>query len=409
MSFSNFKSSSLLFSSAFLFFAFFVKPFFDAIYFLVFAKYLYFILFVAAGLVSVFGLKLSSTLRGNLFARDGVGVFCFLLFLYIVFLARLAYFNGGDFDDLIRKVMPFVSGLFLLTLPAYSPVKKYAVIICSVIIIANILVIPFSWSWIYWGGVHTFRGLYYFKTDLAFTVVLAFLLAFYARGCIVDKYFYVGALLVSIMVVLSNSRMNYLLVAVVFAYCAVVRGVSIKTMLNLVLGTLIFGGVLFFLYDSDAALGFDFYNMNKFTQGRNHIWDALIDVGFYKADYWEILFGHGLDADWKISYLHGGLDQVHDAHNEILHLLINQGVFGFFLYLLLWIYMAKSFGWVGFNNNSKVFVGVVVLLFFVQGMTAVFSSYYLKTWWMLFAIVLASNVSFLSQNKDNTFEVSGYA
>lgn len=383
-------ANPMVFSVFFVVLAFFSKPMFDVLYFIGFAKYIYFIIFFSSGFVSWVGLNFGQGQSSRNSYFSGRYLFIFFAALYFACLVRISLYDGGDAEEIIRKLMPFIGGIFLLTLPASVPVKKFTAYICAAVIFSNAATIPFGWSWTYWGGVHTFKGLYYFKMDLAFTIVLALAVFFYARDKVVDIWFVVVSIAASVMVVLSNSRMNYMLVAMVFIYSALSNGVSIKTLINVSLGVLTLGGAVFVLYDPDKALGFDFYNMDKFTQGRNHVWDALLDVGFYRSKISDVFLGHGLNADWRISSTYGGLDQVHDAHNEVLHLLVNQGVIGFLLYTSCWILMVRAFGWKKMDNDAKIFLCFVGFLFFTQGMTAVLSSYYLKTWWMLLAILLAS-------------------
>lgn len=380
----------MVFSVIFIVFAFFSKPLFDFLYFIGPAKYLYFIIFFLSGFISWVG---STIRRGQHSQNHYFGeayVFVFFIILYTAFIVRLALYEGGDAEEIIRKVMPFFGGLFLLSLPTYVQIKKYTVYVCSIVIIANVLIIPFSWGWIYWGGIHTFKGLYYFKTDLAFSIVLALVAFFYARDKVVDIWYVIISIASSVMIVLSNSRMNYILVGLVFIYSALSNGVTIKTIVTLCLGALVLGGTIFILYDPEKALGFDLNNIEAFTQGRNRIWDALFDVGFYKSSFSELIFGQGLNADWQISSTYGGMNQVHNAHNEVIHLLINQGVIGLILYISCWVLMIRSFGWNKMDHDARIFLCFVCFVFCAQGMSTVLSSFYQKTWWMLLAILLAS-------------------
>jgi O-antigen ligase len=263
------------------------------------------------------------------------------------------------------------------------------VIAAAVTIVGNLALLPFDHGWTYWGSVKTFRGFFYFKTDIAYAVTFALLI------CSSYLRFRPTALLISLifacaaLVVLSNSRLNYLGFAVVTLFILYWGGVGIASLVRTVALAAIVGAVGFALYDPQRMLGFDMSSQNAFTQGRNHIWeqiaDALMQGG---ARAW--LFGAGLFADVRLSersFVIGA--ESYNAHNEYLHLLYTQGVLGFAAYAFLWITMIRSC-----TNSLLVrpwmsFVCVAGSVFLLQGMTAVLSSFATKTWplvWILLAV-----------------------
>ena len=68
------------------------------------------------------------------------------------------------------------------------------------------------------------------------------------------------------------------------------------------------------------------------------VWGELLDeLANSTPTQW--LLGRGLFADWLLSAQNIGLTNgdAHNAHNEFIHLLFNQGLLGVGLYVALWV------------------------------------------------------------------------
>lgn len=384
----NEKKSVVPFSTLFLVVVFLAKPVADAMYSIGIVKYLYFSVFIGAFFVAIIGIVINRR-KYDLNFQKFIVFYSLALALYFMFLLVLAVSYGGGMEEVIKKVTPFIA-ICALGLVGGISSRRLVAGTSVLVIVANFAVLPFDFSWTSWGGINTFRGFYYFKLDLAFCVTMALLAYFVSTDRRLSVHFALLALMAVVMVVLSNSRMNYLLVFCVLVYSAYEAGISLKNLAKYCAFGVIIFSVALILYDPSKFLSpFDVSNIEKFSQGRNRIWEAVWTVGILGASLKQIVFGQGLMADWLISYRYGGLDQVHDAHNEFLHLLVNQGLFGIAFYLSLWIVPILYVVFRKGDRSSRRLLIFVCTLFVVQSVTSVVSSYYLKMWWLVLFLYLA--------------------
>jgi len=153
---------------------------------------------------------------------------------------------------------------------------------------------------------------------------------------------------------------------------------------------LIFGLV----YDPTKMLGFQEATQEGFTQGRSVIWTNLVGTLASNTPL-QWIFGRGLFADLILSVEHLSLTNgtPHNAHDEFLHLLFTQGLFGMGLYAALWIQMYR---YAHGSNLPKWASGtgiVASLIFCAQGLTAVTSSYATKTWPLVMVFLAIKSVA----------------
>jgi len=272
----------------------------------------------------------------------------------------------------------------------------FAIAIGAVLnIVANAALLPFDYGWIYWGGPRTFKGFYLFKTDLAYSVTTSLLIFAAWNRFRLNPAYVILALIVVVEVVLANSRMNYVTLAIVLAFVAIKNGAKPMTLLIYGAFLAIVLGVAFLLYDS-TKLGFDTSNMEGFTQGRDKVIGILLKYGLasYTASEW--LFGRGLYADMMIFMESVGSGAVFGAHNEYLYLVITQGVVGMGLNVTAWLLLLKISRSAGPRQWASGLAGVAFLIYMVQGATTTMSVFALKTWPV--ATVLA--LIFLSEDRD---------
>jgi hypothetical protein len=366
------------------------KPLIDAFYEVTEVKYVYMALLA----FSAFFAKSGQMLQGSAADHRNESLFFYiwLIVLYAFFLFGLAFLYEAPSSEIFKIVSPFV--FFVLVALAADRWIIYALAAGALFnIVINAALLPFDFGWVMWGHVSTFKGYYFFKTDLAYALSFSVLIyAFYARNSITP----VLALLVTIAaveVVLANSRMNYLSFLCITVFLAVKQGINIHSIIRYGLFFGMLAVIVFLVYDPTKLLGFDTSNEGAFTQGRNSIWEHLLrELANYKPIEW--LFGRGMFSDSQLSaeyYRAGVIDAAHDAHNEILHLLYTQGIFGMAIYTVLWIWMFYMSHGPGMPKWARGTAMVALLIFMLQGMTAVISSYATKTW-PLVMVLLALRV-----------------
>ncbi|MES2662984.1 MAG: O-antigen ligase family protein, partial [Pseudomonadota bacterium] len=375
------------FSSKILIFIFCLKPLNDALYAYEISKYMYLAILLGAAFFAFVGNRLRISELDKRQDNHWL-IYSFGVIGYACFLGLLIVFKNGSVVDLIKKVSPFLVLILMGSIykgNALNAIKWMALLV----LVSNFLLLPVGYGWVEWGSVRTFKGFFYFKTDLAFSVCMALFVFFVANDKKIDWKFLGLAAMTAIMVLLSNSRLNYLLLFIIMFYVMLSAGYSFATLIRAAVLISVAALIFLLLYDSSKFLSFDMSNEERFTQGRNRIWAVIIDHGIAKATFSEWMFGQGLIADWLLSHYYGALDKVHDAHNEVLHLLMNQGLVGLFSYFFLWFFGFKILGWKTMSRESKIILGLGCGMLLIQSMTTVLSSYFLKTWWMVVVALLA--------------------
>jgi len=368
-----------------------LKPAVDAFYEVAEVKYGYmaFIFFAAlfsyAGRVfaATGGMQTASQLHYGRHAMAGTAYFMFLL------LSLLGY--GGAFNEVFKILSPFI--LFLLVAPLidrwFVPVLGVASLLT---IFANGLLLPFDYGWTYWGGVKTFKGFYYFKTDLAYSVSFSLLGVAIWQRFRFTMLLFAATLLATAEVVLANSRLNYLIFALIIFFMAFKGGIRPWTIVRYAILVSVVTVLAAVLFGSRKLLDFDYSNIGRFTQGRNRIWDVLIEQGVANYSPLEWAFGKGMFADIILFAENVYSGEAHNAHNEWIHLIITQGVLGSLLYLFLWWTMYRFAQVTPGPKWSKGLAVFAFALVGVQSMTAVVSSFATKTWPLVFVLLAVSTL-----------------
>lgn len=362
------------------------KPAVDALHQHGVVKYAYMGLLMFAAFFAYVGRRVAgasglSDAQGRAYTRHVALAACYGIFLFV---SLAVYF--GSLNEIFKIVSPFI--LFALLAPLVGPwFVKVLGLSALLIIVSNAAMLPLDAGWVYWGGVRTFKGYYFFKTDLAYAVSFATLSVALWQRFRFTPILILATGLGAVQVVLSNSRLNYVLFLAVAAFIALKGGMRLATLLKAAVLVSVVAGVAVLFFDSRRMLGFDLSNLGSFTQGRNQIWNILIEEGVMNYTFGEWLFGRGLHADLKLFAENTTSGDVHNAHNELLHLLITEGLFGLTLYGLLWLTM-HQFATAGrpptwARGVSAFGCGLLVL----QSMTAVVSSYASKTWPVVFLLL----------------------
>ena len=356
-----------------------IKPLSDAFYDYASVKYAYMGILAFTALLAKAGQLLHGGVPSDAARRTSFLALVWLIALYFFCLVGLIPTSGNPFHEAFKIISPFV--FFLLVAPIADRWLMMALVVASVLTIGiNAALLPTSFGWVYWGGVHTFKGYYYFKTDLAYALTFSVLIYALATRYVIGGRLAVLVLLAGVQIVLANSRLNYLTFALVVLFCAIKSGANVRNLIRyaILLGLLALLAAV--LYDPGKLLGFDTHDPEAFTQGRSLIWERLFD-SLAANDVRQWIFGRGMFADLRLSIESFSSDgAVYDAHNEYLHLLYTQGFLGTGLYLGLWYWIFRSTRVDRLPHWARGTDIVAVLLVGLQGLTSVVSSYATKTW-----------------------------
>lgn len=385
-----------VFSSWLLFLLVMVKPLSDAFYEVEQVKYGYMLLLGFAALFAKYGQLFQGITPDP--RNKSFFPFIWLITVYFFFHLGLAIAYGGSLSEIFKIVSPFV--FFVLVAYAGDRWLIYALAGGAVLtILVNAAMLPFDYGWVTWGSVHTFKGYYFFKTDLAYALSFSVLIyAFYSRNSITPVLALL-TLVAAVEVILSNSRLNYLTFLCVVIFIAVKQGMSLRSIIRfgLIFGLLAL--VVALLYDPTKLLGFDTSNEAAFTQGRSVTWGNLLQAQAHSSTL-QWMFGRGPFADLILSAdLKGIGETAHNAHNEILHLLYTQGILGSAFYIALWVKMFRMSHTLGMPAWARGTGAMALLLLVLQSMTAVVSSFATKTWPVVMVFLALRAVGYSSAQR----------
>ena len=378
------------FSSLPLLFLIMIKPLTDAFYEMEVVKYGYILLLGLASLFARYGLAFRGVVADP--RNKSLLGYIWLVTFYFFFHVGLAVAYGGTLSEMFKIISPFV--FFILVVYAADRWLIYALAAGAVLTICvNAALLPFDFSWVQWGAVRTFKGYYYFKTDLAYAVCFAVLIyALYSRNTITPALALL-MVLAAVQIALSNSRLNYLTFLVAVIFIAFKGGINFRYIIRFGLMLGVLGLIVMMVYDPAKMLGFDTSNESTFTQGRSAMWASLL-TGIANFSLIEWLFGLGQFGDVKLIAENGLANEVvHNAHNETLHLLATQGIFGFIFYVVLWVKMFRMSYSPDMPKWARGTAMVALLLFLLQSLTAVMSSYATKTWPLVMVLLLLRGLS----------------
>lgn len=375
------------------------KPLTDAFYEVEAVKYGYILLLGFASLFAKFGHIVHGTTADP--RNKSLFAYIWLITLYFVFQFGLVLAYGGSLSEIFKIISPFV--FFVLVAYAADRWLIYALAAGAVlVIVVNAAFLPFGYGWVMWGSVNTFKGYYFFKTDLAYALSFSVLIyAFYARNAITPVLVLL-MLIAAVEVILANSRLNYLSFLCVAIFIAVKEGVSLRSIIRYGLLFGFFALVVVYLYDPTKLLGFDTSNEAAFTQGRSVTWERLLnELVNYSPLEWS--FGRGAFADLILAQeATRGSQEAHNAHNEILHLLFTQGIFGTVFYILLWFRMFRMSYVPNMPTWARGTGAVALFLFVLQSMTAVVSSFATKTWPLVMVFLALRGLSSVADQGKKT-------
>ena len=298
---------------------------------------------------------------------------------YFSFLVMLMMLLNGNPQQIFKIVSPFL--FFGLILASADRSLPLAIGLGAALnILANAALLPFEYGWTYWGGVHTFKGFYLFKTDLSYSLATSLLIYAAWRRYKPSPDLLVLALLSVAMVVLANSRMNYLTLALVLVFIAFKNGARPAVLAGYAVFLGLVVGLAAVLYDPTKFLGFDTSNVTSLTQGRDRIFEVMVKYGLANYGPIELLFGRGLFADFELYAENVSDGVVHGAHNDYLYQLVSQGIFGLAMNLGGWYLLHRIAFSAGPRRWASGLAFIAFTLYFVQGMSMTVSLFALKTW-----------------------------
>lgn len=242
-----------------------------------------------------------------------------------------------DFVKLMPCVAYYFIGRLCTSPPGFSRVSSFAALILIALSIAAV----FGVGFIDWGGVRTYTGGYFFKTDAALAVLVfaTFSMLWTTRRALLGVLLLAGAY----TVVLTNARIAIPLLLVLpgLLYLSN-KGLFARSGRAIALTAALTSAsvLLFALLDLSSMnlLGLDLSDpfSDKNTQGRTAIWASLLE--FYAAQGMQNkIFGAGLAADIVAAshfYQFEGFTESR-AHNSFLWLLVCFGWAGGTLYMVM--------------------------------------------------------------------------
>ncbi len=367
-----------------------LKPVADALYEVEAVKYGYILLLFVASLFARAGQAFQ---RAEVDPRNG----CFLPFIWLI-VAYFCFHFGlllvyrGNLAEIFKIVSPFV--FFILVAYAADRWLMHALALGAILtIVGNAAILPFDYGWVDWGTIRTFKGFYYFKTDLAYALCFSIVIcSLYSRNKVTVPLMAL-VFLSAIQVVLANSRLNYLSFALVLIFLAVKQGFSLASIARYGLLVGIVAVTVLWTYDPTKLLGFESDDLRAFTQGRNTTWERLLSSLLnYSPIEW--LFGKGPFADLFLSLeAVRGSQAANNAHNEALHLIYTQGIFGTLFYVLLWVQVFRMSRGSNLPPWARGTAMLALTLFLLQGLTAVLSSFATKTWPLVMVLLAMRGLS----------------
>ncbi|WP_439449240.1 O-antigen ligase family protein [Stenotrophomonas sp. ATs4] len=301
-----------------------------------------------------------------------------LLFaIYVVYSFITTRTDRGLYDFV--KLMPcaayYAIGRFYNRSPTMSILPGAAAATIAGLFLAAMLGV----GYIDWGGIKTFTAGYFFKTDAALGVVVltAFALLWSRNTLVIAALVLIG----SSVVFATNARIAIPLVLVLpgLLYLSQ-RGLFSKSTKALAftsaLTVLAIGLFSFIDLGSLNLLGLDLSDpfSDKNTQGRTHIWAALINY-YNTLDIYHKLTGAGLAADIVAAsnfYQNDGFTESR-AHNSFLWLLVCFGWLGGALYLSMLAGFVRQAHTMALENPKSK------LLFLFAGLFVVFLVFSIST------------------------------
>lgn len=320
-----------------------------------------------------------------------------LIIFFKMILSFLVFLYGVTFKDNIYKIIRKVEIIGVFSLCLFFMLSF------------------FGFAYQSWGGIRTFIGLYFYKTDMALAVVI--FLSFILLSNSLDKKIKIFcAILSCYLIYITNARIHLLSVFLVIAFSLYGQNIFVNFKKKILILTPIvilgFVGLVFILnnFSNSQSLKIDLFSKDAYgdgnLQGRNQIWEAIFR-GYEEAGLTKQIIGMGLDTDTKLT--EGNLEDgsSHNAHNSYVYLLIATGALGLFYFTrFLYLIFVRFFlltKYYSLPSNSSLrqriypilnlcFVNIIIFL--VASLTASSIMFQQQTWFLMFFSGLIFNTSF---------------
>ena len=277
--------------------------------------------------------------------------------------------------------------------------KRYLLISQIIVICANFAWFAMGKGFVIWGNANTFKGLYFYKTDLAIAMVQALCTVLYfARGWGVR---FATICATASMIVLSNSRAAIIIFLMVLLLYALYKWehitgkrLIVDTKLILGGGTAVFAmllltvGILSLpIFDSRDFITFDLKNLFSTSnlQGRDNVWAGIL-TKFNAANTFEKFFGIDFVSDVWTSLK----EETFDSHNSYIKIMYSTGYVGLSLFVLFAILYIRRLNKV--NDRSLSYFSLTCsAVFLLQSISQASIAFTQMTWiWMLFVGISVS-------------------
>ncbi|XEC97051.1 hypothetical protein AB6A23_11200 [Paenibacillus tarimensis] len=356
------------------------------------------------------------------------------LLVFFSIMLTISFFNKID-ENTSSTYLKVISAFMLFFAAQLNQDinKTLKVIAASYIIpsVYSLLLYLTDNGYVFWGGIRTFVGPYYYKTDLAIAVILSVI--FFRKALYSSKSGFLKIIagmyilvIAPMLILTANSRMMTIIYGVIIIYIIVERlALSAKRLTNLIkfskvkkiavvlLSCIVLVGG-YFVYDSltqnalKINLSSDEFFSQSNTQGRSGIWSTIID-NFLAGDTRSIMFGYYIGKDFEFNTYMGN-----DAHNSFLKLLVATGFYGLSLYvlfLLLIIYKIRAISKLTDLDNTQRFavntIIMVLLFFLISGMTQSNIIFTQSSWYAFYFMGLLYSPNLVQLSKTQSIQV-GY-
>lgn len=341
------KSSACFYSSSLLIsILLFIKPLIDMFYQFQLLDIVYFVIVFFVFLINLNKHKIKG---------DEVFIILFVLLLSLSF-AR----NINGIKTYIKMMSPF---LLFYSLKCQNHLYLRPLLYSYLLIVLiNFMTLSFNDGYVYWGSIKTFRGLYFYKTDLACAMsqaILVFLI--YLKK---NKILLIPIILSLIMCYYSNSRISIVVNLIIILLYFIMK--KNRNLLQIFLILFCCSALFFFVYSNISSSNMLTIDFNNFfseanTQGRSVIWKNIFDI-YNNSNLISKLFGVDLVSDQTI--LNG---DIYGSHSMYLKILFSIGIVG-----IVTLAMFVICNLIKFNHYSRLYKFIALsnfMILFVNGIT----------------------------------------
>lgn len=220
-------------------------------------------------------------------------------------------------------------------------------------------------GFVIWGQVNTFRGYYFFKTDLAAAMAQLFAIFSISKKRTYINYVILGTS--SYFIFISNARIYYFIIVIlILLFFLYIREeiYQVRSKVNpklILLGFTVLIGMLYGLNYLNQILGEEYLLIefqsssdlvgNANTQGRSVAWENILNH-FFNQPFWNQFWGLDLISDEKIGI-------ICNSHNLYIKVLYSTGYIGCSIFILYIIQTIRTI-----NNTQSTEVYYLALSFF---------------------------------------------